>query len=311
MYAHIMESKPKQELAHTLRTVGVVAGGISAASLSVALLTFLGHVIATRFEFQWIIIFSLVIGTILFMIGYMVIKKLQRVEKIKSEFLTVAAHNLRTPLTKIQWLITDVSDKVQDQEAKKRFNDMNDTFKKLTSMVNRFLELSEAGQTSTYFSYIFEKQHLEYVVLQSVANLRFGIEQKNIALSTRIQQNLPVVVIDKERMQLALNILIENAILYNVQNGAVDIELYTEKDKLICSIKDTGIGISKEDLPKIFTKFFRSKEATSVDTDRVGLELALAQEIVTKHQGTIHVSSEGKGLGARFWFELPIPEEKE
>lgn len=301
-----MPIAPKSGFVNRIKHVGVLILGVVVSSGFVGLLTYTGYYLISTQQDLLVIFYSILVGTFIYLAGLMVYKRLRHVEQVKSEFLTVAAHNLRTPLTKIQWLISDVSERIDNDEAKKRFNDMQTTFKSLTNMINRFLEISEAGQTSVYFSYMFEPQHLEYVVLQAVANLRFGIEKKNIAVSTRIQQDLPSVYIDKERMQLAINVLIENAVLYNKQNGTIEIEITRDKNNVSCSVADSGIGISKEDLPKIFTKFFRSKEATSVDTDRVGLELSLAKEIIEQHGGKIFVESKGKGRGSRFWFTLPI-----
>lgn len=302
-----MQTQKTKKIIASIKRILFISGSILACSLAVGIISYSGYFIADKVPFQWIWIFPLIVGIGIYVALYEIFQKLQHIEHVKSEFLTVAAHNLRTPLTKIQWLITDVADKVADTEAQQRFLDMQLSFKSLTNIINRFLEMSEAGQTSIYFSYLFEEQHIEYIVLQVIANLRLGIERKNIALATRVQQELPPVSIDKERMQLVLNILIENAILYNKKDGSIDIEISQEKDKLVFSITDTGIGIAKEDLPKIFSKFFRAKEAVSVDTDRIGLELALAREIIHKHHGEIHVSSEGYNKGSHFWFTLPIP----
>ena len=162
-----------------------------------------------------------------------------------------------------------------------------------------------------YFSYLFEDHHLEYIILQATADHSVGIEQKNISLNTRIQEGLPLIKLDRERIQLAVNILVENAILYNRQNGIIDIDVYQKKNNVVCSIKNTGIGISKEDLPKMFTKFYRTRDAITTDTDRVGLGLALTKEIIKKHNGDIYVESEGKDRDTCFWFTLPLPKEKE
>ncbi len=288
-----------------------VFAGMFSATLFVVIIGYGGYALVDNIPLLWLYLIPVILGMLLYLISFGIFKKLSRVEKVKSEFLTVAAHNLRTPLTKIQWLVSDVSGKIQDQETLIRFKEIQNSLKDLTQIVNRFLEISEAGQTSVYFSYAFETQHIEYVVLQAVSTHKVGIEQKNLALTTRIREGLPAVLADKERIQLVINILVENAIMYNEQNGSIDIELYEEKgDMITCSIKSTGIGIAKENLPKMFTKFYRTQEAISKNTDSIGLGLSLAKEIIKKHGGKIHVESDGKGLGARFWFTLPVAREK-
>ena len=302
-----MDIKEKPDFTIFLKKITYTTGIILQLSILIAGIGILGYVLIDQKHFEHIWIFPLAGGTLLYLIGYVVLQKVRRVEEVKNEFLTIAAHNLRTPLTKIQWLIADLEEKVQDAEIHERFVKMKETFRNLTMIVNRLLELSEAGKTSMYFSYLFEDHRLEYIILQATADHGVGIEQKNISLNTRIQEKLPMVKLDRERIQLAVNILMENAILYNKQNGIIDIDVYQKKDNIICSIKNTGIGISKEDLPKMFTKFYRTRDAITKDTDRVGLGLALAKEIIRKHHGNIYVESEGKGKDTCFWFTLPVP----
>ena len=305
-----MNIKEKLDFTALLKKATYSIGIILQISILIAGIGIAGYVLMDRIPLKYIWIIPLMGGTLLYLIGYAVLRKVRRVEEVKSEFLTIAAHNLRTPLTKIQWLITDLGDKIQDPEMRERFTNMKKTFRNLTMIVNRLLEMSEAGKTSMYFSYLFEDNRLEYIILQATADHSVGIEQKNISLNTRIQEKLPMVKFDRERIQLAVNILVENAILYNKKNGTIDIDVYQKKDDIVCSIKNTGIGISKEDLPKMFTKFYRTRDAITQDTDRVGLGLALAKEIISKHKGEVYVESEGKAGNTTFWFTLPISKEK-
>lgn len=305
-----MEPKAPNKILSLLKSLVYTTAGILGVSVAIIAIGYIGNMLVGTVDALWLHVLAVFVGTVLYLIGFFTYRRLKHVDDLKTEFLTIAAHNLRTPLTKIQWLINDVSESIQDQEAHNRFQDMQNAFKDLTKIVNRFLEMSEAGQTSIYFSYLFEEQHIEYVVLQAVSMNKVGIDQKNLALATRIQENLPTISLDQDRIQLVANILIENAILYNTQNGSIEIDIYQKKNDVICSIKDSGMGISKEDLPKLFQKFFRSQDAVSIDTDRVGLELALAKEIVEKHGGHIHAESEGKGKGSRFWFALPVVKKK-
>ncbi|MCK5027823.1 MAG: HAMP domain-containing histidine kinase [Candidatus Pacebacteria bacterium] len=301
-----MEPKAPNKTLVLLKNIGYTIGGVIGASIFVTIVGYSGYILTGSLDSIWLYILIIVVGSVLYIVVFLLFRRLRRVEELKSEFLTIAAHNLRTPLTKIQWLINDVSEIIQDKKARSRFQDMQNAFKDLTKIVNRFLEMSEAGQTSIYFSYLFEEQHIEYIILQAISKNKVGIDQKNLALATRIQENLPTLLLDQDRIHLVANILIENAVLYNTQNGSIDIDIYQKKDNIICSIKDTGIGISKDEIPKLFQKFFRSQDAVSIDTDRVGLELALAKEIIEKHDGKIYAESEGKGRGSRFWFTLPV-----
>ncbi|MCK5492174.1 MAG: hypothetical protein KAJ14_03585, partial [Candidatus Omnitrophica bacterium] len=163
-----MEEKSKFTI--LLKKVTYSIGIIIELSLFLAAIGAVGYFLIDQRPFEYIWVLPLVGGTILYLIGYAVLRKVRRVEELKSEFLTIAAHNLRTPLTKIQWLITDLGEKIQDPEMNKRFVNMKETFRNLTMIVNRLLELSEAGKTSMYFSYLFEDHRLEYIILQATAD---------------------------------------------------------------------------------------------------------------------------------------------
>lgn len=293
-----------------LKKIGVATLFIIGSILSIALISYGGQFLLVGFPKQYFLMFSFSLGILIYAVLYILFIRVRYVEQTKRAFITIAAHNLRTPLTKAQWLLADVEDRIgelaQDKEIKGRFEDIKKTNKDLVRVVNRLLEVSESGKTSAFFSYIFEEQHIEFIVLQAIANHQFGIKEKNLAVSTRIQEDLPFVIADKERIEMVANIIMENAVLYSEKNGSIEIEIYQKKDTVICSVQDTGIGIDKENLTKIFNRFYRTQEAITKDVDRVGLGLSLAKEIIEKHRGHIYVDSKGLGLGSRFWFTLPI-----
>jgi signal transduction histidine kinase len=293
-----------------LKKIGMSALFIILSVFSIIIFSYSGHILLAEFPKQYFIMFSFFLGIFIYASLYIFYLRVQRVEQTKRAFITIAAHNLRTPLTKVQWLLADIESRIgelsKDEEVHGRFEDIKKTNKDLVKVVNRLLEVSESGKNSAFFSYIFDEQHLEFIVLQAMSNHKFGIKEKNLSVSTRIQEGLPFVIADKERIELVANIIMENAVLYSEKNGSIEIEIYQEKNNVVCSVQDTGIGITKENLPKIFTRFYRSQEAITKDVDRVGLGLSLAKEIIEKHAGSIHVDSKGIGLGSRFWFTLPI-----
>jgi signal transduction histidine kinase len=230
---------------------------------------------------------------------------LKRVEKLKSEFITIAAHRLRTPLTRAQWMLQELLSEAGMIEGSKTASSLKETLDNLTMATNRLLDAAEAGKVSLYFDYIFEKGRIEYIVRQIVADYTIGAMRKDIGLSVDIEENLPEVYIDKERMKVAVSAFIENAIIYTPVKGTIEIKVYKEKRSVFFSVKDSGIGISKEALHYIFSKFFRTKEAVSLDRDRAGLGLFITKEIIERHKGKVGVDSEGKDRGSRFWFSLP------
>jgi len=294
------------EFKKIIYTAGII-GALAVCLVGVVVLTSL---LKKNIFSQYIWVFPIIGGILLYLIGYTIIQKGRRVEETRRKFLTIAAHSLRTPLTKAQWLIANIIEHIQDPTIKQRTNNLNKIFKDLVLIINQLLELSESDKTSMYFSYLFSKHRLEYIVLQVIADYQVGIKQKNILLNTKIQNHLSPIRADKEKIQLVVDILLENAILYNNQNGLIDINIYQKTNYIMCSIENTGMGISKENLPNIFTKFYRTMDAITKHTDRMGLGLALAKEIINKHGGKISVKSEGRGQKTCFLFYLPIFEEK-
>lgn len=179
---------------------------------------------------------------------------------------------------------------------------MND----LVKASNNLLNAAEAGKSSLYYDYMFEKGQFANLVRQVVSEYSSGARQKDINISVDVTEKLPELSLDKERMKTALGIFIENAILYTAKGGEVIIKVFSENNNIIFSIKDSGIGIPRESLSYIFSKFFRTKEAVTLDRDRAGLGLFIAKEIIRKHHGNVHVESRGNNLGSHFWFSIPV-----
>lgn len=266
----------------------------------------LGAWVAQNAPEPFVFIFPFTIALIIFAIGYVAFAKISKIDKIKSEFITVAAHRLRTPLSRINWMLDELSTDIGMQEKDKLVVSMKEVLGGFTDAVNQLLDATEAGKKSLYYDYIFEEGRLGYIVQQVVADYVVGIMQKEIGVNTDIQENLPLLRIDKDRMKVAISIFVENAVMYTPQKGRIDVRLYKDGSNVIFSISDTGIGISKESLPYIYTKFFRAKEAVTIDRDRTGLGLFIAKEIIERHGGRVGVESDGLGNGSRFWFSIPI-----
>ena len=266
----------------------------------------LGAWVAQNAPEPFVFIFPFTIALIVFAIGYVAFAKISKIDKIKSEFITVAAHRLRTPLSRINWMLDELSTDIGMQEKDKLVVSMKEVLGGFTDAVNQLLDATEAGKKSLYYDYIFEEGRLGYIVQQVLADYVVGIMQKEIGVNTDIQENLPLLRIDKDRMKVAISIFVENAVMYTPQKGRIDVRLYKDGSNVIFSISDTGIGISKESLPYIYTKFFRAKEAVTIDRDRTGLGLFIAKEIIGRHGGRVGVESDGIGSGSRFWFSIPI-----
>ncbi len=255
---------------------------------------------------QWLV--PVVGAIILYIIGSILVYRLKKMERLKSEFVTVVAHRLRTPLTRISWMVGGLEKEVTTQEGKILVSDAGKTIKELTGIVNQFLDAMEIGDDTAHNEYLFEMGSLAQIIRQALTDYSVGIQRKGLEMVINIKDDMPHVPLDKDRMRIAVGALLENAILYTPQGGKIEVAGVQENSREIgVEIVDNGIGISKEERPNLFSKFYRGKRATSVDPDRAGLGLFIAHEIVKKHGGEIEVGSLGTSHGSRFAIVLPIP----
>lgn len=233
------------------------------------------------------------------------ITRLKEVGKMKSEFISIVAHQLRTPLTGIKWVLETISEKEFDVEIKgwlKKVQDLND---RMIEIVNDFLNASRIEKGK--MGYVFQENVDLVKLLNKVIEIhKINIEHKHLSLSFP-QHNSPPVHIkaDEDKLITAFDNLLDNAINYTAKNGIVSIGLTIKNDFVIVNITDTGIGIEEEDLSKLFTRFFRSKKARTVRPAGSGLGLFIVKNIIRDHDSTIRVESK-VNKGTSFYVKLPV-----
>ena len=225
----------------------------------------------------------------------------------KSEFITIAAHQLRTPLTTIHWVFEGLNGKekleAEDRElvASGLLNSV-----KLLKIVNDLLDVSRIEEGK--FGYDFEQVNIIDFLSGILTNAEAMAKKYEVKFySDRSGETAVNLTIDANRLGLAISNLVDNAIKYNVKNGSVTVKLERLPDKpyLQISIKDTGIGIPPEDMPKLFTRFFRTENAAKMEIEGSGLGLYIAKNIINRHGGTIWAESI-LGRGTTVYFTLPI-----
>jgi signal transduction histidine kinase len=233
---------------------------------------------------------------------------LQKLDKAKSEFLSIASHQLRTPLTGIKGHLSMILEgdfgKVAP-ELSKIIQEVYESSNRLTRLVNVFLNVSriESGR----FQVDKIKFSLTDLVEQVVKELNSGAIRKNLILTLKkTKVKMPDVFADKDKIKDVLLNLVDNSIKYTPA-GKIDVTVEKlEDNKLKVMISDTGVGIDPEEATKLFAKFSRGDGIAQVDTTGSGLGLYIAKKIVEAHGGKIWAESDGKGKGSRFIFELPI-----
>jgi len=234
-------------------------------------------------------------------------KRLKQVDVMKSQFINIAAHELKTPLVPMKGFLTMMKDKPKKYGLNKKGREYVEiclgSVKRLQGLVDDILVISklEAGEMKFQMS----KVNLLQILKDAVAEFRPLARQSNLLLKTGLPGRLPAIYGDPQRLAQVIDNLITNAIKFT-EGGSVVVEAKKVDRHIQVSVTDTGIGVSKENIPKLFSKFFQIQEVAVRKTKGTGLGLAISKEIVNAHKGKIWVESEGIGKGSAFSFSLPI-----
>lgn len=231
--------------------------------------------------------------------------KLHSGESLKYEFITIIAHKFRTPLSQIKWLTESILEKEQDSYTKESLNNLEASNKHLINLTNTLIELTDS-KNRQHGSYAFEIMNICDMTGKVTDGLKSDFHEKNIFLSVQCSQPEISVKVDRPRMEFVIQTLLENAIHYSPPGRNVEIQVSREGRKAKIYIVDHGIGIDPANMNRLFSKFFRAKNAQSMDTEGFGVGLFLAQSIVQRHHGKIEVFSEGLDKGTTFVVTLPI-----
>ena len=245
--------------------------------------------------------------------------RLLEIDKQKSEFVSFATHQLRAPLTAMKGytsLILEGELGPMSDEIKKAVGRIYSSSNTLATIVNDYLNISRIELGT--LKYNFEVIDLRTVVEQVIEELRPSIEKKGLKFSFMDQtidkndsntqsHSRFMVHADKDKMKQVITNLIDNSLKYT-PSGSIEMKLIknTSDRKILFTIKDTGMGIAADVLPKLFEKFVRSTRANKQNIYGTGLGLYLAKQIVMSHKGHIWAESAGEGKGATFYLELDM-----
>lgn len=224
----------------------------------------------------------------------------------KSEFVSVAAHQLRTPITGIRWSFNALLDKELGEinsEQQKVLEDGLKSSVRMIDLINALLSVARIEEGR--FGLRFKKQPFGLIIESAVNRHRKAIEDKGIMLFLDVQQGVPVVSVDEEKINMVLDNILDNATKYTSPGGSITVKVNEENRNLHCVITDTGIGVPKAQLSRLFTKFFRAENAVRFQTSGSGLGLYVVKNIIETHGGTIKIESE-EGKGTTVSFTIPI-----
>ncbi len=247
-------------------------------------------------------------GIIAVYLIYLFLENSRAADRAKQEFITIAAHKLRTPLTHIRYIADELKNAKTKEETDLLVANLKESNDLLINLVNKLLDVTNLQNQSE--KYEFNSIDLKFITERVLKNVHILARDKNLEISFSASENLPLAEGYEKSTQFVIQSLTENAIIYTPNYGKINIDISSDKNDVIWSIKDTGIGISKEDTEKIFEKFFRGQDALKTETEGTGLALFMSRNLIKRQGGKIRVESEGLGQGSRFWFTLPIYEKK-
>jgi len=234
----------------------------------------------------------------------------KEIEQLKTSFVSIASHQLRTPLSGLKWSLHVLLDEERGplrEEQSALLTKMFDTNEHLIKIVDDLLNVSRIEERR--FGYSFVLGDITKPIHKVISNLQANADKGSIILTFKKPKELmPKVSFDGNKIDLAIQNVVDNAIKYTLSGGVVNITLKEEKRFLFIVIKDNGIGIPKKDQKFIFNKFFRAANAMKLQTEGSGLGLFIAKSIVEKHRGAISfISEENKGSTFMIRFPLDSP----
>ena len=226
-------------------------------------------------------------------------------EQMRNQFVHTATHELRTPLANIKAYAETLAlnDDIDVERQKEFCNTINSEATRLARFVDDLLDISqmEAGSLSL----LRHETDLERLLSEVAEKIRPQMVQKRIDFEVLVPPKLPKLNLDKDKIAAALVNLLGNAVKYTAEEGRVQLQVEADFQEIQLHVEDTGIGISHDDLPNVFDKFFRSDDSRVRDVSGSGLGLSFSQEIVRFHGGKLTVHSE-LNKGTKFTMILPI-----
>jgi signal transduction histidine kinase len=274
------------------------------------------YFIAQRYDDPIIVIASVsLVAGITTLVGGMTIKTIDQLaaaNRMKTEFVSIASHQLRTPLSIIKWYVEFLSKKEKQKglnaEQIKYIHTIGESNQRMIRLVNDLLDISriETGKIQIHP----EPTNLVELCQNIIQENKPLADRKKIKISFKYEQSIPLLNVDPKRISLVINNLLGNAIKYTKaeDKGYISVELSEQGNKFMFTISDNGVGIPEKDQRHIFKKFFRANNTMKLKTSGTGLGLFIAKAIVESHRGKLwFVSKEGEGT--TFYFNLPIKKE--
>ena len=229
------------------------------------------------------------------------ITELKEIDRLKTDMVRMVSHELKNPLMVMQISSENIEYSDDKEEINKHNSKIFETIEIMLETINNFLNLNKLE--SNLIQMNIEKSDLISLLKKSIELNEPIANNKGVSVILDTSETPPVMM-DKVQMNIVTNNLISNAVKYSLKNGEVKIKIKSNNDFVSVSVIDSGIGIPKEDIDKIFSKFYRSSNNKKEKIKGTGLGLSIVKRIIESHKGTISVTSE-ENKGSCFTFSLP------
>ena len=279
--------------------------------VAIGITAIITYLLGTRYveDPSLVALIVLLLSILLLTLSFTIIRSLERIaeaNRMKSEFISIVSHQLRSPLSNLKWSIEILSSgrlgKIGGKQAE-YLRILTDNTERMGELVSDLLTVSRIEQgrlplQKSSFS-------LAKLTEEIIEKYKPYASASNVEISFQAEESLPRVIADLSQIKSVIENLLDNAIRYIKGRGEIEIKINKKDHKLLFEIKDTGVGIPREDQKRIFQKFFRSMNVMRHQTQGSGLGLYIAKSIVEKSGGKIWFKSK-EGEGTTFWFTLPI-----
>lgn len=241
-----------------------------------------------------------------FMIVFHNITREKMMDRMKSEFISIAAHQLRTPLSSVKWMLRMILDGDTGTLNEEQKNFLRKGFasnERVIQLVNSMLDISRIEEGR--FNYKCQMNDFNDILKIAVENVQKPITERKIKLIVRHPKKVPLICVDKEKILFAVQNLLDNAVKYTLKGGQVEVVLLATAKSINLIIKDNGLGIPKAEQSKLFSKFYRGSNVQRIQTEGTGLGLYIAKNVIDGHNGDIKIESE-ENKGAKVTIILPF-----
>ncbi len=233
-------------------------------------------------------------------------KELLELDKRKTEFLSVVAHQLRTPLSGIKWALNMILHNPQDPVSEgqaKLITTCNEGNERMITLVNTLLNADRVSAKD--FQLTLGSVDLVALMAAVIGETQLSTKERSITITFEHDEHIPPVTADPEMLRIAFQNLLDNAVKYSPQSGIVSVRAALKGAQVECSVTDNGIGIPADQQQYIFSRFFRAKNAISADPNGNGLGLFVTKSILEKLGGKVWFTTE-EHKGTTFYFTLAV-----